>query len=418
MKHKLSHRQRTNVRFIMILLIMLLITLNIVLNAIDTNSKEQKILEENQEIVELTTYLIEDNDLDTAVVFLDHYKDSHHVDFSFHHPDGTLIYSSISSEITAYRTTIYASGTEYIFSIDNTHSITVDLLNQNIFYTNVTIIGISLILLITLLALNKKSSNKINRDVEYILHYIKKEQFLNKGFNYIEFEEIYNNILEYTKKIDVLNEQKHLSVTGLAHDIKTPLTIIKSFMNPYKDVTGSITREKCLKAIDRISRLAEHLQVDDYAGAFYEFNFSKLIQQEMQAYYSIFNHKGITIRLELEEKSNVRWNMKQARIVVDNLFSNAYYYSNANSKYTVTSKNMGDTLDIKLVSEGNPIKPEEFTAIFEKGYRSTMTKQLNDDGEGVGLYIIKILLLQIKGTIDISVDGRKNIFHITIPLHN
>lgn len=418
MKHNLSYRQKVNIRFIITLLVSMLIILNIVLNIVNSNFRDRKILEENLEIVELTTFLIEDNDLNVAIEFLEHYKDSHHVDFSFRDESGNLIYSSTLNQVTAYRTEMNAGGVNYIFSIDNTHSITVDLLNQNILYSNIAIIGLSILLITILVFSNRKSYQRIASDIEYIMHYIKSEEFMNEGFNYFEFEEIYNSLLEYTQKIDILNEQKNLSVTGLAHDIKTPLTIIKSYIDPYKNATGSITKDKCIRAIDRISKLVDHLRQDDYAGAFYVFNLSKLIKQEIQAYYSIFNHKNMEIRLELEEESYIRWNMKQARIVVDNLFSNAYYYSTPGSEYKITLKKVEDNLVIQLSSYGNPISKDEQLAIFEKGFRSKSTTAFNEEGEGIGLYIIKILLMQVKATISLDVVDQLNTFTITIPAAN
>ena len=416
MKHKLSHRQKINMRFVVSLLLTLLILLNIVLNIVNTNFKERKIHEENEEIVELTTFLIEDNNLEVALEFLEHYKDSHHIDFSIEDEDGNLIYTSIPREITEYSTTMRAKGENYIINIDNTHSITVDLLNQNIYYMNLVIILLSVGLVVVLLFSNRRSYDRISRDVEYIMHYIKSEEFKNEGFNYYEFEEIYDSLLEYTKQIDILNEQKILSVTGLAHDIKTPLTIIKSYINPYKNVTGSITRDKCLKAIDRISKLVDHLRQDDYAGAFYVFDFSKLIKKELQAYYSIFSHKKIDMKIELEDNAFIRWNMKQAAIVVDNLFSNAYYYSNPNSDYRIDLTIVGKEIVAVFKSKGNPISETEQKAIFQKGFRSNKTRILNEEGEGVGLYLIKILLMQVNATIDLHVEDETNIFTIKLPL--
>lgn len=418
MKRNLSYRQKVNIRFIITLLISLLIILNTVLNIVNSNFRDRKILEENLEIVELTTFLIEDNDINVAIEFLEHYKDSHHVDFSFRDESGSLIYSSTLNEVTPYRAEITAGGANYIFSIDNTHSITVDLLNQNIYYSNVVIIGLSILLIAILVISNRKSYQRISRDIEYIMHYIESEEFMNEGFNYLEFEEIYNSLLAYTQKIDTLNEQKNLSVTGLAHDIKTPLTIIKSYIDPYKNTTGSITKDKCIKAIDRISRLVDHLRQDDYAGAFYEFNLSKLIKQEVQTYYSIFNHKNMDIRLELDEDSYIRWNMKQARIVVDNLFSNAYYYSTPGSEYKITLNMVEDNLVMSLSSYGNPISKDEQQAIFKKGFRSKSTTAFNEEGEGIGLYIVKILLMQVNATISLEVEGQLNTFTIIIPAAN
>ncbi len=416
MKHKLSYRQKVNLRYVVSILFTLLLLLNLITNLVNTNFKNKKINEENLEIVELTTYLINDHNVEFVIEYLEHYKESHHIDFSIHKANGDLVYSSTGEKIEEFTATISTDNEGYVIGIDNTHSTTVDLLNSNIYYTNIAIIALSITLIVIMIYSNKLYHRKIKHDLESITHFIRSEEFTNQGFNYEEFEEIYDGILEYTKRIDVLNEQKKLSVTGLAHDIKTPLTIIKSYLNPYKELDNTITKEKCLNAVDRISKLMDHLRKDDYAGAFYSFDISKLIKQEMQSYYSIFNHKSISISLDLAENPHVKWNMKHARIVIDNLLSNAYYYSKPNSKYTIRSRIKEDSIVIKFTSQGNPINIQEKDAIFQKGYRSSSTIEFNQDGEGIGLYIIKILLLAADAHIDLEVVGDKNVFIITLPL--
>jgi PAS domain S-box-containing protein len=106
-------------------------------------------------------------------------------------------------------------------------------------------------------------------------------------------------------------------------------------------------------------------------------------------------------------------------IIIDNLLSNAYKYSPPeNTKIAVTAKVENGSLLLSIKDNGIGILPKDENRIFEKMFRADNAVALNPNGTGLGLYMIKRIIVDGLGG-KIWFDSKKNegaTFYVSLPV--
>ena len=94
-----------------------------------------------------------------------------------------------------------------------------------------------------------------------------------------------------------------------------------------------------------------------------------------------------------------KWNKRDFERVVNNILGNAYYYSNNNKSIDVLLFEEKDKYIISISDTGIGIKEEDIDKIFNKNYRAKESAKFNSKGQGLGLYIVKLLVESIYGKV-------------------
>jgi len=104
------------------------------------------------------------------------------------------------------------------------------------------------------------------------------------------------------------------------------------------------------------------------------------------------------------------------KIILGNLVHNAIKYSPPGSRISVTAQVEGPEVHILVRDEGFGIEPEELEKIFEEFYRTRAARQLERDGTGLGLPIVKRAVESLAGRITVYSElGKGSTFHIFLP---
>jgi signal transduction histidine kinase len=103
-------------------------------------------------------------------------------------------------------------------------------------------------------------------------------------------------------------------------------------------------------------------------------------------------------------------------MILEVLLHNAFVYTPQDGTVTVAVREKGATVEISVADTGVGIPPEERAQVFEKFFRGKRAKELDTNGNGLGLYLAKEILEQVGGSIVCdSAPGRGTIFTITLP---
>ncbi|KKK48134.1 hypothetical protein LCGC14_3148200, partial [marine sediment metagenome] len=106
-------------------------------------------------------------------------------------------------------------------------------------------------------------------------------------------------------------------------------------------------------------------------------------------------------------------------IILSNLITNALRYSQAGKTITINAMEDNDRIHILVKDEGMGIKPEELPSIFEEFYRSQRAREIEKDGTGLGLPIVKRAVEVLNGKITVYSEVDKgSSFHIYLPKKN
>ncbi len=241
--------------------------------------------------------------------------------------------------------------------------------------------------------------------------------------------------LIYQKKLDKIDiensEQKMLFLTNIAHELRTPMSLI---IAPVEDMVQNVPDDnpwkEHLKLISRNSKFLLRLinQIIDFR----KLNAGKITFQPQKADIAkvvnnvVLNFKG----LELSRNIDLQLHLAAGSIfgVVDvqkfeeilyNLLSNAFKNTSDNHSIIVrleviNEEQPGENKSIKLTvfNEGKEISEENRERIFERFYKVDESTE----GAGIGLSFSKSLVEMHKGTISVeSIAGKGVAFHVLIP---
>ncbi|MFK5883934.1 MAG: HAMP domain-containing sensor histidine kinase [Candidatus Izemoplasma sp.] len=384
----------------------LFVLINFMFYYLNSTYLDKYIENENTSFVELTNHLLLENDLFVATEYVEHYSHIHEVELEFYEND-VLVFSTPKSLVKFSSYTIKLGADIYTLNIDNTSSTSVIINYDFIIYANVGLITIYILLIGLLLHYTSIQFNKVASDLERIIKNLEyKVSQPETEFSFIEFNEINTEIVSALKLLDLIKEKSNSKIKALIHDVKTPLTVL------YSSLENQATEEQCSsESVSRNIKLLKEIN-STLSLAFIEqdelntpFNISKSLENIIETNSSVFNTKNITINQSIQQDIMLPWNNRDFVHVVTNLLSNAFYYSKNDTIVDVSLKRNQDIV-LVIKDQGVGISQEDTLNLFDKSFRSSNTKAMNQHGKGIGLYFVKLLLDDVMA--DISIDSTIN----------
>jgi len=224
-----------------------------------------------------------------------------------------------------------------------------------------------------------------------------------------------------------LNRLKSEFVARASHELRTPMTAIKSLAESLlrRDLhLDSQTQREFLEgidaAVDRLGGIVEQLLTLSRIEA------GKLeIRREpievgaiLARVVAQFRAQAPTRRIDVFVAENLPHGFGDAERVEDvltNLFSNALKYSDADQRVEIHARARANEVVISVTDHGIGIPNEERERIFDRFYRvdNALTRRVG--GAGLGLHICKTYVEAMGGTIGVeSNDGRGSVFRFTL----
>ncbi|SIN66684.1 ligand-binding sensor domain-containing protein [Chitinophaga niabensis] len=231
-------------------------------------------------------------------------------------------------------------------------------------------------------------------------------------------------------EIFTLNKEKELYqakidfFTKVAHEIKTPLTLIKMPMSKILKNVESIPGMKhevmvMNKNTDRLLTLTNQLldfrmvESGNYFLHLNARNIVPVIEEVHSSFQPAINKKKHAWDLVIKDPVLI-CNIDEDGVmkIVSNLIDNAIKY--CHSRITLTVQSSGEHAVLRITNDGDIIPEEERAYIFEPFYRSgnTMTA-----GTGIGLSLAKSIALLHNSSLEYSVEGGLNTFTLVMPLY-
>ncbi len=224
------------------------------------------------------------------------------------------------------------------------------------------------------------------------------------GFGYTESEQLSDTLNFAISELRKTDELRNELVSNVSHELKTPLTMIKSYAELIKDITGDnkAKRDEDLDVIIEESNRLETLLQDmlDFSKLnsktmdynFSEFNISDMLEKIVTRYNTKYADAGYTISLESPEFALVNADYSRIEQVVTNLLNNAINYSKENKNILVRLTRTDDQkLKLEIIDHGIGIPKENIPHVFERHFRATNAERVSV-GSGIGLSIVKQIL--------------------------
>lgn len=205
-------------------------------------------------------------------------------------------------------------------------------------------------------------------------------------------------------KLNDLEADQKKFISNVSHDFRSPLTSIKGYIEAMKD--GTIPPEMQEKYLDivlfeteRLTKLTQSLLTlnawDNKANRLEltEFRLYESIKPIINSFEGKCAKKRITIDLILGSKDYmVNADKDKIEQVVYNLIDNAIKFSHNDSTITINITDKNDKIFISVKDTGIGIPKESITKIWDRFYKTDLSRGKDKTGSGLGLSIVKELI--------------------------
>lgn len=231
--------------------------------------------------------------------------------------------------------------------------------------------------------------------------------------------------LETAKEKEILNAKIEF-FTNVAHEIKTPLTLIKGpmekLLRKMADLPGvgdslKVMDRNTNRLLDLTNQLLDFRQTEikGFSLSFVRANISLLLEENYTGFRTLAEQKDLGFELRLPSTPLFAFVDTDAfNKILANLFGNAIKYAATKAGVALLQ---GDTsFTIEVYNDGFLIPHEMREKIFEPFFRLKETDKQR--GTGIGLALARSLTQLHKGTLRLSAprDGM-NVFSLSLPIH-
>jgi two-component system, NarL family, sensor histidine kinase EvgS len=209
-----------------------------------------------------------------------------------------------------------------------------------------------------------------------------------------------------------LNEEKSRFINMAAHDINNPLTIIlmsceMALARPQAAQRDNIdSYQNIMKHGMRISHLIQNLlNADSIEQGLNrmrpeDLNFADMTQKVVNSYQEIAGRKAIALHFEPPTKlPMIRADYGAVTQVIENLISNAVKFSPKGSIVKIAMKVLSGKVCLEIQDSGPGISTKDLPALFGKYARLSAEPTGSESSHGLGLYIVKQLIDEMKGRV-------------------
>lgn len=215
------------------------------------------------------------------------------------------------------------------------------------------------------------------------------------------------------EKLEYDKESKEL-ISNISHDLKTPVTTIKGYAEGIMDGVAD-TPEKMEKYIRTIYNKANEMDILINELTLY----SKIDTNRIPYDFNIISvndyftdcAEDLTLELEsknvefgyfnyVEEDVKVIADAEQIKRVIHNIINNSVkYMDKEKAKINLRVKDVGDFVQIEVEDNGKGIAAKDLPNIFDRFYRTDVSRNSSKGGSGIGLSIVKKIIEEHGGKI-------------------
>lgn len=226
-------------------------------------------------------------------------------------------------------------------------------------------------------------------------------------------EELEQRILERTKDLADANREKTTFFINMAHETKTPLTIINNYLAEFIKKAPSYRELEIIKTnIEKLQRdMINFLDAEklERGQVFYNhaqvIDFSDLVRKKVELFSAHARVKNQLLQSTVEDGIFVAMDPFAADRILNNLIDNAFKYTPREGKVTVGLSCLEDQVLLTVEDTGIGISPVSQENLF-KPFQQLSSEKRNIQGIGMGLFIVKKIVDELGAAI--SVDSREN----------
>ena len=257
---------------------------------------------------------------------------------------------------------------------------------------------------VPLVKLKKATQNIKEGNLDFVLDVEGKDEFSELCQ---DFEEMRRRLKESTEEKSLIEKENRELISNISHDLKTPITAVKGYVEGIMDGVAD-TPEKMDRYVrtiynktnemdhlineltfyskidtNRIPYTFSKLNVEDYFSDCAEELGLEMETRGIELVYANYVEKGVQVIADGE----------QIRRVIHNIVSNAIkYMEKPRGIIQLRVKDVGDFIQVEIEDNGKGIAAKDLPYIFDRFYRTDVSRNSSKGGSGIGLSIVKKIM--------------------------
>ncbi len=232
---------------------------------------------------------------------------------------------------------------------------------------------------------------------------------------------------DINKQLRQLRKQRHRfvqgdlelksAVTNISHDLRTPLTAISGYLDLLDQAEKSQEASRYIEIIKERTQLLKQLTEElfrysvisspDWDAEAEPVNVNAVLEESIAGFYAALQERNITPEIHMTERKIMRQlNRDALSRVFSNLMSNALKYSDGDLEIRLTDKGQ-----IFFSNQASDLSQVEAQRLFDRFYTVESARK----STGLGLSIAKILVEQMKGSMNARYENSRLILQIQLP---
>lgn len=325
--------------------------------------------------------------------------------------DNTPVYFEMASGIENYDTLAYGckiSGKNtapvflYIFSPLYPVTSTVNILRSQLMYVTVVTLVIAFIFALYF-------ADRISRPIKKITETAEE---MGKGNYDVKFDaDSYSEINNLADTLNTAayelgqadNRMKDL-IANVSHDLKTPLTMIRSYAEMIRDLSGEIPEKRnahlqvIIDESERLNQLVgdmatiSKMQTHKTVLERTTFDLVATTKSLLSSYHILTEQEGYKFELHIPRTAYVFGDENKIKQVIANLVNNAVKYCGEDKTIIVNIRKVAKKYRMEVVDHGPGIAQEELPHVWDRYYKTSSNYVRSAEGTGLGLSIVKGIL--------------------------
>ena len=257
---------------------------------------------------------------------------------------------------------------------------------------------------VPLVKLKKATKNIKEGNLDFVLEVEGNDEFSQLCQ---DFEEMRKRLKESTEEKILMDKENKELISNISHDLKTPITAVKGYVegimegvadtpekmdryvrtiyNKTNEMDHLINELTFYSKIDtnRIPYTFSKLNVEDYFSDCAEELGLEMETRGIELVYANYVEKGVQVIADGE----------QIRRVIHNIVSNAIkYMEKPRGIIQLRVKDVGDFIQVEIEDNGKGIAAKDLPYIFDRFYRTDVSRNSSKGGSGIGLSIVKKIM--------------------------
>lgn len=276
-----------------------------------------------------------------------------------------------------------------------------------------------------MLSLGTKEIREGNLDTK--MEYQKQDEF---GEACRDFDDMRAYLKESVEQRLKDEKRRRDLVTGISHDLRTPLTSISGYLDGLMDQIADTSdkRMRYFRAIKTrtgdivrlVDSLSEYSRLDSgFRYHLEEADFREFVEEYMEVRRQDAEHNQVKIEFMYKSETYpVRIDREEFKRVFDNLFTNTVKYRTLEQSQVLISLERtleGTNIELVFKDDGPGVPQESLERIFDSFYRVDDARSQSEKGSGIGLAVVKEIILGHGGAVQAqNRDGLAIIIHLPI----